>query len=628
MANDKAGTGKGGTRPTDKSGGKPDPKKPTAIIDLKATEVASEDGSSTNDPVKGSAKATVGDKTPASGPAAKPNPTAVPQTAQKSPSEKTGSPADASAGRAAGQTGGQTGGQSSPATKSSSAHKESGKVDQKTASGDAASREPPGPTAPPRGGQPKSGGGGFWSTMTHLAAGFAGGALVLLAAQPIEEQLGIEFIPRAALPADFSNRLSALESRPVAPNPANIEGLASRIEATEGKLNALDDLQQKVVELANQQPSAQSDSDSDGAAAAAELAGELKLRLEKMEQTLETLANATGGGSGQASLGELATLSGKLADIESTVSNQIAALRDSVAKELDERVTKTAEASAAAQAGTQRLDRELANVKTDAARLAQRSETLKAAQDSLSQAVRVAREEAAKLRVDLDGLKGDVLQQFQTVARATDVTSALKPVASRIDTLNAQLKGVVESEAARKASAQRIVIALELGNLKRSLDRGDPYAAELAEVKQIAGGALDLATLEKFQSRGVPTAAELRREFSGLAYAIINAAEQRAEGTMFDRLIGGAKSLVRVRRADLPASDSSTEATVARMERQLQQGNLSGVLSESGHLSDKARKPAQDWLDRVAARAEVDRAIAAIEQQLKSSLGSKSATKG
>ena len=97
---------------------------------------------------------------------------------------------------------------------------------------------------------------------------------------------------------------------------------------------------------------------------------------------------------------------------------------------------------------------------------------------------------------------------------------------------------------------------------------------------------------------------------------------------MFDRIVDRAKSLVRVRRADLPANDNSTEAVVSRIDAQLKQGNLVAALDQAKTLSEKARQPAQDWLDRAAARAEVDRAIASLEQQLKSSLGSNAATKG
>ena len=97
-------------------------------------------------------------------------------------------------------------------------------------------------------------------------------------------------------------------------------------------------------------------------------------------------------------------------------------------------------------AGTKRLDRELATVKTGAARLEQRAATLKAAQDSLGEAVRVARQETAKLRVELDGLKGDV-------ARPQDVATALAPLTGKMSAMENRLKDVVENETTRKANA-------------------------------------------------------------------------------------------------------------------------------------------------------------------------------
>ncbi len=618
-----------------------DPKKPTPIIDLKKSEFKvttdSDDGKSGSGATKPNTKpdtkpvreATSSGSGSAGGSDVKADPTNPPsatKTATTTASATGSRPDDkskaaASASAASRTTASQKPGPTEPdrakrATPSAGHGSEDS--DKKSA------QQPPSPP-------PARSGRGMFGFLTHVAAGIAGGALVLFGAQPIEKQLGAEFLPRAKLPAEFGTRLAALEQRPTPSSEDAIGELTSDLARLRTKIAGLDSLRTEVAQLSR---AAASSPTTDGggqsatgpavAAATEQLAG----RVAKLEQTLETLSSATSGNGDPTDGARLAAVSGKISDIELTLNNQITALRESVTKELETRVTQTAQASAAAAAGTKRIDRDLALVKTDTVRLEQRAETLQAAQDKLSQAVRVAREEAAKLRADLDGLKGDVSQQFKSVAKPSDVATAVAPIAEKLAGIEQQMTGIVESETARKTNAQRIVLALELSNLKRVLNRGGAYAAELGEVRRMTGGAVDLSVLEKFQSQGVPTGSELEQQFSRLAYKIIAAADQPKGDSIMEQLLGGAKSLVRVRRADLPTDDKSVEAVVARIEQRLKAGNLTAVVDEAKGLPQASVKPAAGWLERVAARAEVDRAIADIENQLKSSIGSVAGTKG
>jgi hypothetical protein len=59
------------------------------------------------------------------------------------------------------------------------------------------------------------------------------------------------------------------------------------------------------------------------------------------------------------------------------------------------------------------------------------------------------------------------------------------------------------------------------------------------------------------------------------------------------------------------------------MEDALTEGKLSDVLAQAQQLPPKAAEPAQAWLDKVEARAAVDRALASVEDQLKASLSGK-----
>ena len=59
-------------------------------------------------------------------------------------------------------------------------------------------------------------------------------------------------------------------------------------------------------------------------------------------------------------------------------------------------------------------------------------------------------------------------------------------------------------------------------------------------------------------------------------------------------------------------------------ERALKAGKLAEVATEAAKLTEQARAPAAGWLEKVNARASVERAIAAVEQELKSSLATQS----
>ncbi|MGI9525139.1 MAG: hypothetical protein ACR2PG_26210 [Hyphomicrobiaceae bacterium] len=444
----------------------------------------------------------------------------------------------------------------------------------------------------------------------------------------------MQLLPRPDVPAEVGQRLAAVEARPVADvSSADINKIAEQVAAVKSQMASTEAVQKNLAELAAavEQLKKLQNTQAEAPPTNTVASDEIQARLAKIEQTFETLTtNGASGDSsnGAAGLARLAEVSGKVADLEAALTTKVTALRETLTSGLEEQASQTQNARAAARAGTRRIDRELSVIKTEAARLAQRAETLKAEQDTLTQAVGVAREQTAKLSVGLNALTGSLSERFSSVARPADIESAIKPVSSEIAALKSQLSNVVKAEIARKTNAERIVMALELGNLKRILDRGGPYDAELAEVKQMLGDTVDLTALEKFQAEGVPSASQLSSEFGKLAYAIIRAETEKKDATMIDRLLGGAQSFVRIRRADVPISDKSTEATVARIENRLKDGNLTGALAEAQKLPEKSVKPAQAWLDRVAARVGVDRAIATIERELKSSLSSQAGKKG
>ncbi len=316
--------------------------------------------------------------------------------------------------------------------------------------------------------------------------------------------------------------------------------------------------------------------------------GETQARLARETKALDTKV-ASGPEIPQELTARLAKLEEALGaaspDDPARPSPQVAALANKVG------VLENAqrEASEAAKSGVGRFDGELSAVRTEAGRLAQR----------------------------LDGIKGEVEERLQGVAKAADVSA----LATKLAALERDLQGFLKGEADRSAGAQQVVLALELANLKRAIDRGEPYAAEVAQAKKVGGPAVNFSALERYALEGVPTAPELAKAFRRTANAMLDAEAEPADASLLDRLLAGARGIVRVRKAGHAADDASVEAVVGRMEAALKDGRLAEVLANAKKLPPKAALASEDWVRKVEARHAVDQAMADVESGLKSSLG-------
>jgi hypothetical protein len=554
---------------TDSSGAK----RPHATLDLKATEVkpTPAPGASTTPPTASSSSA----------------PGAAASSASASPS----SPAASSAAKPAAGT-------ADASAKSSSSASSSSATPPKAA-----------PSAKPEAKPAQKSGGGFFS---HLAAGLIGGGLVYAGSA----FLGPGWMPNSSNrgTSDLAARVAALEAAPKG------ETLIAKVDEAETRLAKLEELQQSVAALSETQQLLETETKSLAEAAQKGDAAASAERVSKLEEQLSVIAASAPTSDGR--IPQLAALAGKISDLETSLANQIAALRKAVPAEIDQRLEAPSEASEAAKAATSRLDRELAQMRTDQARGAQQVETQKANMDRLSAAVEAVKEEAARLSSVVGEVRASVDAQLKSVAKPADVLAAVDPVANKLAALEQNVQTVVKSEENRKQNAERIVLSLELSNLKRALDRGQGqgYAVELEEVRKASGGQLDLAALERFKDTGVATIAELKAEFRPVMNAVIDADQEPADGSVIDRLLAGAKSVVRVRRISHEADDASAEATVARIEAALNDGRLGDVIAQAKTLPQRAQAPIEDWLAKANARHSVDQAIAAVEGRLKASL--------
>lgn len=586
-----------------------DPKRPHATIDLKAVEIkaaetkGADPKTATSTP--GSPTSPAGAATSAAGSAASAAAPNKPDAAKAAPISAQGAakPADTKA----------------PINTSNTSA-------AKSATATAAPNKPE-PTPPP----PVAHRSGFGSFISHSTAGLLGGFLALLGADTIAPQLGQLGLPLHSATSEatqkLDTRLAALEKSQSAASKSGDTLVKEQLAATQARGQQLEQMAARATAAAeaNEQLKKEMQQLAAKLAQAPATGAGPDPRIAKLEEQLAMLASASDGGKAGGSVPALAAVTGKLADLEQTLANQLAALRKSVSEEMESRVAKAAEAAEAARSGAQRVDREMADVKTGAARLNQRMEAFKADSDRVGEALRVVQEETGKLASGLDVIKGDIAARFKAAAKPEDIATAIAPVAGKVAALEANVTGVVSSEESRKSNAERIVLSLELANMKRAIDRGQGYAEELAQVQKAAAGKINLAALEKYKTEGVPTLTELQKSFRPLTHRMIDAANEKADSGVIDRLLSGAKSVVRVRKVDHAANDDSVEAIVGRMDKALDEGRIADFQALVEKLPQASRAPATAFLHKVEARSAVDKALKDIEGQLKSSLGGASA---
>ncbi len=579
-------------------------KRPHATLDLHATEVEIKAAGSTPaiDDTKTDAKASAAGS-------AKPSATA---TSGGSASAPTGS-----------------------ASASSSAAPKSSSAGGKPSGGSGGAAKPP----PPRAGGSGSGGAGSKNSgvgrfFSLIAAAVLGGIVTLLGADFAADELGFGARGTAA-PGEMqavARRLAALEKTTSQKGAGQTaKQLTEQLAGTVARIEKLEAVAKTVTGLAAAQKGLLAKSDAMAAKLTAGGGGKSDAggRIAKLEETLSAMrAAASADPSKSGRLPQLAGITGKLNDLEAALTSRLQALRVELSEHVRQQLAAVREVAAQAVAGSQRLDRDVQGLRGNDHKVDQSLVAVKVSAQRLAGAVKAVRDEAGALRAGLDALKLDIDGRFKSVARISDVKSAIQPVSERLTRFQAGLKQVVSHDQDRQANAARIILALELSNLRRALDRGRGFGVELAEVSKAGGGKLKLAALAKYQKDGVPTLDVLQRGFPGVAGAALDATRSSGEGSVLDRLVAGARSIVRVRRIDHKPEDTSSEAVIARMEAHLKARHLAGVLEEAQRLPEKSRDAIKSWLDKIAARQSVDTEIAKIESTLKGSLGgSASATK-
>ncbi|HEY6258859.1 MAG TPA: hypothetical protein VIY51_24040, partial [Xanthobacteraceae bacterium] len=220
---------------------------------------------------------------------------------------------------------------------------------------------------------------------------------------------------------------------------------------------------------------------------------------------------------------------------------------------------------------------------------------------------------AAALRELGEKLARSGAAEAQTTESANEASSAnaasIAALASRVEALKGSAKNTEDKLAAelakRNADAaddRAMRTAVTASVLAAAVERGAPFAAELAAAQAQAADPGALAPLAPFAAAGVGDAAALARELASLEPALRQAAGAvPGEASFLEKLQANAQRLVRISPIDeVPGDDPA--AVIARLELKAARGDLPGALAEFGKLPPAVRAPAQAWIAKAQAR--------------------------
>jgi hypothetical protein len=246
---------------------------------------------------------------------------------------------------------------------------------------------------------------------------------------------------------------------------------------------------------------------------------------------------------------------------------------------------------------------------------ASRMEAIEKSVAALRSELAAARAQTDKLAAGLNDVKSAPRDSATTTSSAVDLSAVNERIAQierAAKAQDAEISGIkaaeakpVESKPADDAALRRVVAA---SLLDVSVRHGDPYAAQLAAAKSLAGSADALKPLEAFAASGVPSAPALCRDLVAIVPKLAPpAADAETTGSsVIDRLQAGAAKLVRVQRADAVGNDRGS--IVARVTAAALRNDVGEARRELVTLAPADRAAAQDWLAKADAR---DAALAA-----------------
>ncbi|WIM11151.1 uroporphyrinogen-III synthase [Enhydrobacter sp.] len=216
--------------------------------------------------------------------------------------------------------------------------------------------------------------------------------------------------------------------------------------------------------------------------------------------------------------------------------------------------------------------------------------------------------DVAALRVEIATLRSGLQNLEQTVSGQGDKAKAL---ADAVEKAKADSSRVDANEKKALAAARASAVIGIAARLDAALESEQPFAADLALLGPLAQDDKTIAeqktALQPLAEKGVASRAGLAADFPAMARAAM--ADDLADDSFGQRILGRLKALVSLRRVGPDVTGDTTEAKLARAEAALKAGDLAHAIDLVKSLPEQTHRATAIWLARAEAHLAGQRAV-------------------
>lgn len=239
----------------------------------------------------------------------------------------------------------------------------------------------------------------------------------------------------------------------------------------------------------------------------------------------------------------------------------------------------------------------------------------------------------AELRRKLEALENKPVPEADTSALKSEIVAlraALQALDQAIAGQKASVDKAAEAAQASVSGEKKAVDAArgsaEMGvaaRISAAIYAGQPFTGDLALLQPLIQGDAKLtelvAALQPY-AKGVASRASLTQSFPAMAKAAL--ADDLADDSFWQRLLGKLKSVVSLRRVGADVPGDSVEARLARAEAAVGAGDLGKAVELVKSLPSPTARATADWLARAEAHLAAQRAVDQLAAQAAALLGS------
>ncbi|MEP7118701.1 MAG: hypothetical protein ABI880_14025 [Acidobacteriota bacterium] len=216
--------------------------------------------------------------------------------------------------------------------------------------------------------------------------------------------------------------------------------------------------------------------------------------------------------------------------------------------------------------------------------------------------------EIATLRAALQTLDQAMVGQKDETARQREQA---KTLAEAVDKARTEASAVGAGEKKALSAARASAVVGVAARLSSAIESGLPFAQELGLLAPLTQGDAKLgeitAALQPYAQAGVPSRASLAASFPAVAKAAL--ADDLADDSFGERVLGKIKSIVSLRRVGADVPGDAVDAKLARAEAALDAGDVAKAVDLVKSLPPQTSKATAAWLARAEAHLAAKRAV-------------------